>query len=41
MLQIWQLVVEQPLSHIEVMETTERVKTKFVELVKTLVEQYA
>ena len=34
-------VVEQPLSHIEVMETTERVKTKFVELVKTLVEQYA
>lgn len=32
-------VVEQPLSHIEVMETTERVKGKFVELVKQIVDE--
>lgn len=34
-------VMEQPLSHIEVMETTERVKSKFVEFVAQLVEQFS
>ena len=33
--------MEQPLSHIEVMETTERVKSKFVEFVAQLVEQFS
>ena len=34
-------VMEQPLSHIEVMETTEKVKSKFVEFVAQLVEKFS
>lgn len=32
-------VLQQPLTHIEVMETTEKVKEKFIELVKGIVEE--
>ena len=34
-------VMEQPLSHIEVMETTEKVKSKFVEFVAQLIQQFS
>ncbi len=32
-------VLQQPLSHVEVIETTEKVKQKFIELVKNIVEE--
>jgi purine-nucleoside phosphorylase len=32
-------ILDQPLSHEEVIETTNRVKTQFVELVKAVVEK--
>ena len=34
-------VMEQPLSHIEVMETTEKIKSKFVEFVAQLIQQFS